>query len=112
MPAKRTIDELISEIKLKGWKLSNLFELETGMWQANVRRIVDTHTGAYTYFHEFCVGATPNEAVEGCLIDMAQDRNKTRPVPPGAALEYVKTGGRSDRSRELDLEKLIEDSGL
>lgn len=108
----RTLDEIFAEVKERGWKVSNLFELETGMWQCNVRRSNDLHNGSFSQSHEFCTGANANEAAEGVLRDMAQPRNNVKRPPAGAPLEYVQSGGRSPRSRALDLDKLIEDSGL
>lgn len=108
----RTIESLLAEIKTKGWKVNNLFELETGMWQVGVRRAVDTHKGTYKLFTEMCAGNTPAEALEGVLIDMGQPRNDFKPPPAGAALEYKQTGGRSAKSQALDLDRLIEESGL
>lgn len=112
MPTDRNLSEIFADIKSRGWKVSNCFELNTGMWQVNARRTNDMHNGSYTTSHEFCMGSTAEEAAEGVLVDMSQDRNKIKVPPPGAALEYVTTGGRSARSRAADLDRQIEEAGI
>lgn len=110
--AKRSVEEVLAEIHAEGWRVCNIFELKTGGWRFNVIREYSTHTGSLKYLSETCEGETMADAAEGALSDLRQPRNNLPVVPEGAALEYVQTGGRSPRSRKLDLDKMIQESGL
>lgn len=50
-----SIETLLTEISERGWRVNNLFQLDNGDWQANLR--TDSH---YTQFGR---GRTPSEAL-------------------------------------------------
>ncbi len=61
------VDEIIRALPDVGLRLTNLFEMEGGVWRANMRDR-DTMTGL-----EFGDGATPVEALCSCLLKAGVD---------------------------------------
>ena len=55
-----TTDDAIAEVIATGFLINNLFQCNTAQWQANLRSPAG-HTN-------FAVGASPAEALEGCLL--------------------------------------------
>ena len=67
-----TTDEVIAEITAAGFLVNNLFQCNTAQWQANLRNA--------TGLTQFCIAATPAEALEGCLLllnDLVPPRQST-----------------------------------
>lgn len=54
-----TLSTLLSEIAERGWLVSNLFQRDSGLWQANLR--------TQTHACEFAVGTSMEEALALCL---------------------------------------------
>lgn len=66
-----SIYTLFAEIRDRGLLVNNLFQLDDGTWQANLRTLDDCT--------EFGLGATPDEALSACLA-----KYPAASVPPGA----------------------------
>jgi len=56
-----TLEDLIASINSEGWIVNNLFQRNTGVWQANLRSTDDR------YFTEFGLGQSPFEALSEAL---------------------------------------------
>lgn len=57
--ANPSLESLISELRDRGWRVNNLFELDDGSWQANLRtNLLAT---------EFAYGDSPLEALALCI---------------------------------------------
>jgi len=57
-----TLEELIAYCEDEGFRLNNLFQLDDGSWQANLRSD-DENT-----FHEFGQGPTHREALVAAML--------------------------------------------
>ena len=66
------IEETIAKIQSLGFKINNLFQLDEGGWQSNLRR-VDGDT------HEWGRGKTPQAALEAAL----ETAKRSRGAPGG-----------------------------
>jgi len=65
MSDKFTLDVLVDYVRDKGFQINNLFELDDGRWQANLR-CTERDTGKEK-FYEFGHGATHKEALMNAL---------------------------------------------
>lgn len=54
-----TLSSLLTEIAERGWLVNNLFQRDSGLWQANLR--------TQTHACEFAIGTTMEEALSLCL---------------------------------------------
>ena len=54
-----TLSSLLTEIAERGWLVNNLFQRDSGLWQANLRTA--------THACEFAIGTTMEEALSLCL---------------------------------------------
>lgn len=66
------IESLLAEIADAGWLLSNLFQLDSGLWQANLR--------SATHCTDYGRGFTPAEALEAAIDQMASASETTKPT--------------------------------
>lgn len=73
-----TLEALIADIAAKGFKVTNLFELDKGDWQANLR----TGPGFLCKFYEFAVGATAQEALASALKKAEGQGQRLKQPPP------------------------------
>jgi hypothetical protein len=65
-----TLDDLIAEIAERGWLVSNLFQLASGLWQANLR--------TESHHTEFGIGTSAIDALTTAidLIETATESPK------------------------------------
>ncbi len=66
------IESLLAEIADAGWLLSNLFQLDSGLWQANLRNA--------THHTDYGLGFTPAEALEAAIDAMATAYENLKPT--------------------------------
>lgn len=66
------IEDLLEEISAAGWLLSNLFQLDSGLWQANLRNA--------THHTDYGLGFTPAEALEAAIDQMASASEIIKPT--------------------------------
>ena len=59
-----TLPEALDEIAANGWLVNNLFQLNDGLWQANLRR--------ERFFTEFGRGPAPEAALEAAMAKMEE----------------------------------------
>lgn len=77
-----TLEDAFAEVAAMGWRVNNLFQLESGLWQANIRE-------AHGYqFSGWGQDITPLGAMRGALIvgrgAAARERAQRVAVPPVA----------------------------
>ena len=65
-----TLPSLLSEIAERCWLVNNLFQRDSGLWQANLR--------TQTHACEFAIGTTMEEALSLCLDSL----ERTVPLIP------------------------------
>lgn len=81
-----TLEEAFAQVNAMGWRVNNLFQLDSGLWQANIRE-------AHGYqFSGWGQDITPLGAIRGALIvgrgaaAAARERAQRVAVPPVAEL--------------------------
>jgi len=67
------LEPLLDEIHDRGYRLSNLFQLDSGLWQANLR--------SATHYTDFGRGHTPEAALSEA-IDAIGCAHESLPDPP------------------------------
>jgi len=74
MPAD--LEETLLSLEMVGLRVNNLFQLDDGTWQANVRNIEPADSGppgreTDRFCHHFGRGATPSAALKQALTNAA-----------------------------------------
>jgi hypothetical protein len=70
MNTNRTLDSMVAEIAERGWSINNLFQLQDGMWRANLRVTTEDRDQVRTIFHEFADANTAQDALAAALFNM------------------------------------------
>lgn len=94
-----SLPDLLDEISARGWLVNNLFQLDDGTWQANLRTA--THVTVFAY-------ATGPRLALAYAIDLIESAELLpAPVPIIAYDELVRPSLRSLLSRRLTLTRRI-----
>lgn len=95
VPAERTVESLLPDIAASGYLVNNLFQVDSGMWQANLRR-KEPHTGAAA----FAYGWSPGQALEAAYARMLRDHP---PIPTAPPPKDETPAAPAQDDRQLDL---------
>lgn len=63
-----TLDDLFSEIATNGWLVNNLFQIDSGLWRCNLRKVVDDGS----FFSDWAEAPSATEALEIAIVNMAE----------------------------------------
>src|SRR3546814_16217917 len=86
------LEDLIARANSGGYRINNLFQYQTGQWQANLRRDV----GRVACF-SYAKGDTPAEAPAGAIRNAGIEEAEppAAPAPAGAEVEALVGGARN-----------------
>lgn len=72
------LSQLIADANAEGWLINNLFQLDDGSWQANLR--------SATHITAFGVGPDPTTALTSAMFTIAEAQQRVTPAPPAWSL--------------------------
>lgn len=89
-----TLEELLAEISESGWMVNNLFQLDNGRWQANLRK--------GQWFTDYGKGDTPHKA-----LNMAMDKLGSAEEAPPERPAAVYKGKEVDMNVDFDIMSIV-----
>lgn len=93
------LEEFIDKIGAEGYRVNNLFQLQSGLWQANLVRALSNE------YWQFGTGTTAKEALTNCYQRAKVELAEIKP-PQSLYLRYVVNAAQGKKSSAIKLEDL------